>query len=142
MSTEDNKALMRRRHDEMNRHNAGACDTLLTDDYVEHNNMSPEPLNKAAARGLMASLFAAIPDMHRDIVEQIAEGDRMMERLRYTGTQEGEFRGIPATGRAMSFDAVTVTCLRDGKIVEIWALLDAMTMMQQRGVIPAPAGAG
>ena len=51
VSTGGNKARMRRRHDEMNRHNAGACDTLLTDDYVEHNNMSPEPLNKAAAGG-------------------------------------------------------------------------------------------
>jgi len=138
MSIEDNKALMRRWHDEMNRHNAGACDELLADDYVEHNNMSPQPLNKAAAKELLASLFVAIPDMHREIVEQVAEGDRVVERLRYTGTQRGEMMRIPATGRSASFETVMISRIKDGKIAEIYALLDSMSFMQQLGVIPGP----
>jgi steroid delta-isomerase-like uncharacterized protein len=136
MTTDDNKALLRRWHDEMNTHNAEICDQLLADDYSERNNMSPEPLEKAGAKALLQALFAAIPDMHREIVEQVAEGDRVVEWLRYSGTQQGEMFGIPATGRSATFDAVMISTVRDGKITRIDALLDSMSFMRQLGVIP------
>jgi steroid delta-isomerase-like uncharacterized protein len=140
MTAEDNKALMRRWHDEMNKHNADICDELLADTYTEHNNMVPQPLDKAGAKGLLSALFVAIPDMHRDVVEQVAEGDTVVERLRYSGTQKGEMMGIAATGRSATFDAVMVSRIRNGQIAEIWALLDSMSFMQQLGVIPSPGG--
>ena len=133
MTTDDNKALMRRWHDEMNKHSADACDEMLADDYREENNMAPAPLDKAGAKALLEALFSAVPDMHRDIVEQVAEGDAVFERLRYTGTQKGEMFGIPATGRRAEFDAVMRSRVKDGKIVEIWALLDSMSFMRQLG---------
>lgn len=138
MGTEENKRLLRRWHREMNAHNAEICDELLAEHYSERNNMAPGPLDKAGAKALLAALFVAIPDMHREIVEQVAEGDRVVERLRYTGTQHGEMFGIPATGRKASFDAVMISRVQDGQIVEIYALLDSMSFMQQLGVIPAP----
>jgi steroid delta-isomerase-like uncharacterized protein len=137
MGVEENKALLRRWHDEMNRHNASACDAFLADDYSEQNNMAPVPLDKGGAKALLEALFAAIPDMHRDVVEQIGEGDQVVERLRYSGTQKGEMFGIPATGRKAEFDAVMISRVRDGKIVEIRALLDALSFMRQLGVIPS-----
>lgn len=140
MDIEANKRLLRRWHDEMNAHNAAIGDELLADDYIERNNMSPQPLDKAGAKALLESLFAAIPDMHREIVEQIAEGDRVVERLRYSGTQTGEMFGIPPTRRAASFDAIMISRVRDGQITQIDALLDSMSFMQQLGVIPAPGG--
>src|SRR4051794_37101944 len=111
--SESNKALMRRWHDEMNRHNVAACDELLADDYIEHNSMAPGPLDKPSAKALMTALFASIPDMRREIIEQVEEGERVVERLRYTGTQDGEFLGIPATGRSAAFDAVMISTVRD-----------------------------
>jgi steroid delta-isomerase-like uncharacterized protein len=136
MGTEENKALLRRWHDEMNAHNPGACDAMLSDDYVEHNNMAPQALDRDGARALLAALFEAVPDMRREIVEQVAEGDRVVERLRYSGTQKGAMFGIPATGRHATFDAVMISRVRDGRIAEIWALLDALSFMRQLGVIP------
>jgi predicted ester cyclase len=116
MGIEENKVLMRRWHDEMNRHNAAVCDELLADGYSERNNMSPQPLDRVAAKALLESLFAAIPVMHREIIEQVAEGDTVVERLRYSGTQRGEMFGIPPTGRRAEFDAVMVSRIRDGRI--------------------------
>lgn len=139
MSNEANKALMRRWHDEMNTHNVAIADELLADDYVENNNMSPQPLDKAAAKQLLTMIFAAIPDAHREIVEQVAEGDCVVERLRYTGTQQGEFMGLPPSGKSAAFDAVMISRIRNGKIAEIWALLDTMAFMQQLGALPAPS---
>lgn len=138
MRLDENKELMRRWHGEMNKHNAGACEVFLADTYTETNNMTPGPLDKAGAKALLDALFVAIPDMHREIVEQTAEGDRVVERLRYSGTQQGEMFGIPATGKQATFDAVMTSRIEDGKIVEIWALLDSMSLMQQLGVVPRP----
>jgi steroid delta-isomerase-like uncharacterized protein len=140
MTTDDNKALLRRWHDEMNKHNAAVCDEMLGDDYQEHNNMMPGSLDKAGARQILEDLFAAIPDMKRDIVEQIAEGDRVVERLRYSGTHQGAMFGIPATGRSIAFDAVMISTVRNGRIIAIDALLDALSMMEQLGVVRMPQG--
>jgi steroid delta-isomerase-like uncharacterized protein len=135
VGSEENKALLRRWHAAMNAHDASICDELLADNYIEHNNMSPAPLDKPAARALLESLFAAIPDMHRDIVEQVAEGDVVVERLRYSGTQRGDMFGIPASGRHATFDAFMMSRVQDGEIVEIYALLDSLSFMQQLGAL-------
>ena len=84
---------------------------------------------------------SAFPDFRMEPHVIIAEGDLACVRSTTTGTHEGEFMGIPPTGKkieALGFDLVRV---RDGQAVEHWGLLDAMTMMQQLGAIPEQAPA-
>ena len=71
----------------------------------------------------------------------IAEGDRVVVRQTWTGTQRGEFMGMPATGKSVSWGVIDIVRLADGKAAEHWGQMDAMGLMMQLGAIPAPGGA-
>ncbi len=141
MGVEENKALMRRFHDELNKGNLTIVDEVFADDYVERNSFVPQPIDKAAAKGLLQTMYAAVPDMQRTIEQQVAEGDRVMDFITYRGTHLGNFVGIPPTGRAVTTTAMMISRIRDGRVVELWAVIDMMSVMQQIGAFPAPGGA-
>jgi predicted ester cyclase len=67
----------------------------------------------------------------------VAEGDKVAISVNVTGTYKGEFQGIPATGKQVSFTAMDILTIIEGKIVEEWATADMMGLMQQIGAIPA-----
>src|SRR5215218_8985313 len=79
----------------------------------------------------------AFPDLHRNIVDIVAEGDKVAVSVNVTGTYKGEFQGIPPTGKQVSFTAMDILTIIDGKITEEWATADMMGLMQQIGAIPA-----
>jgi predicted ester cyclase len=76
-------------------------------------------------------LTAAFPDLHAGIDDLIAEDDQVVARLTFTGTHQGEFRGIAPTGRAITFSAIRIYRLADGKIVGSWAVQDALGLISQ-----------
>lgn len=94
-----------------------------------------EPLADQLWAGCEAYL-AAFPDLHVVVGEAIAEGDRVAARLVWTGTHDGDLPGIPATGRAIAIDSVDLVRIRDGKIVELWNLVDRQRMMEQLSGTP------
>lgn len=69
------------------------------------------------------------------VLDSIADGDRVAMRFLVTGTHQGEFQGIPATGRSMAVQGMTILHFRDGKIAERWNQFDQMGLMQQLGVM-------
>ena len=71
------------------------------------------------------------------IDDQIAEGDRVVSRWTGTGTHQGEFMGVPATGNKVTVTGIGIDRIEGGKIVEHWEQFDAMGMMQQLGAIPS-----
>lgn len=83
------------------------------------------------AYSLHKTLTGAFPDLRIDIDDLIAEGDKVVARMTFHGTHRGPFRGIPATGRQVSFTAIRVYRLADGKIVESWANQDALGLLGQ-----------
>jgi len=83
---------------------------------------------------LADTLLPAIPDMRLDIEDVIAEGEKVLVRLTIRGTQRGELMGIPPTGRAIEVAVLDLFHIRDGKLVEHWALLDNLGMLRQLGV--------
>jgi steroid delta-isomerase-like uncharacterized protein len=86
--------------------------------------------------------LTAFPDLHVVVEDVVAEGDRVAARLVWTGTQDGDLPGLPASGRAMAVDSVDFAWIRDGKIVELWTLVDRIRMMEQlQGGTDASAGA-
>lgn len=78
----------------------------------------------------------AFPDVKVTIENQIAEGDFVMTRVIYKGTNKGTFQGIPASGKKIKVSAMTLQQIVNGKVVEEWDEFDALGMMKQIGAIP------
>jgi steroid delta-isomerase-like uncharacterized protein len=142
MSTDANKALYRRWFDEVvTGRNMAVADELLADDYVLHMPGMPGPLDREGHKQLLGAYHAAFPDWRETVDMVLAEGDLVVIRVTGSGTHEQAFQGIPPTHRRIQATGVGIGRIRTGKVVESWAEFDALGMMQQLGVIPAPAAA-
>ena len=142
MSTETNKAIIARMVEQV--WNEGRTDLVVeffAEDYVQHIAGQPAQAGYELVQQGAASSRAAYPDFQLSIDDQVAEGDRVAARWTMTGTHEGEFLGIPPTGKQVSHSGTTFYRLQNGRIAEVWFLADVMGLMQQLGVIPAPEGA-
>jgi predicted ester cyclase len=97
MLADERKAFVRRQIEELwNKGNLDAADECYTSDYVSHDPASPEEIRGPVGfKQNVAAVRAAFPDFHMQIVDQVAEGDRVVTRYVTTGTQEGELTGIP-----------------------------------------------
>ena len=101
----------------------------------------PAPKRYAAQKGSSKTLLrvrGAFPDFHVQIVDQVAEGERVVTRYVTTGTQEGELAGIPPTGKRVEVPGMGIDYFSGGKMAESWEYYDVMGMMVQLGVIPYP----
>jgi steroid delta-isomerase-like uncharacterized protein len=140
MSTEQNKALARQVVEEIfNRGNISLADKLLAPDFVEHEELPPGmPSDREGVKLLTTMLRSAFPDFKATIGDIVAEGDKVVIRQTWSGTQKGDFMDVPATGKRVSFGVIDILRIAEGKVVEHWGLMDSMTMMQQLGAIPVP----
>jgi steroid delta-isomerase-like uncharacterized protein len=138
MSTEQNKAIVRRVFDEIvSKGNLSVADELLAADYVNHD--FPTPMPGADGFKMVTTMFrAAFPDIVVKLADVLAEGDKVVTRGAFEGTHKGEFMGIPATGKRVSVKYLDVWRLENGKAKENWVQMDLLGLMQQLGVVPAP----
>ncbi len=142
MSGEENKALVRRFYEEIDKGNLEAMDELVAEDYMDH---SPPPFPGLAPgrEGLKQAFkffWEATPGYHK-IEDQIAERDKVVTRLTAYGVHEGDLPGIPKTGNKLEMTATVIHRIADGKLVEKWSNKDELGFLQQLGVIPTPEGA-
>jgi steroid delta-isomerase-like uncharacterized protein/deazaflavin-dependent oxidoreductase (nitroreductase family) len=135
LSTEDNKALVRRFYGE-GVHNPALFDELLAPTYVLHFPGSPPIAGIEQAKQLMAVYTSAFPDLQLSTEDMVAEGDKVAIRNTWRGTHHGTFQGLPPTGKDVTFTGTDFFRFVGGKIAEQWADLDALGMMQQLGGIP------
>ena len=142
MSTEDNKAVVRRFYETLNRADLAALDDVLAPNYVAYFAGIPTPIDRAAFTQVMGASLMAFPDLHHTVEDLVAEGDKVAPRLTLQGTQQGEFQGLPPTGRQVTFTGINLMRLEDGKIVEHWSNGNTLGMLQQLGAIPAPGQSG
>jgi predicted ester cyclase len=135
MSAEQNKAIVRQMVEEIfNRGNVSRLDEFVAPDFVEHEELPPG----MDAKQMTTLLRSAFPDFKATIEHLIAEGDKVVMSMSWTGTQKGEFMGIPPTGKRVSFGVIDIIRLAEGKFVEHWGIMDSMALMQQLGAVPAP----
>jgi len=80
----------------------------------------------------------AFPDVRFTVEDQIADGDLLANRFTVRGTHQGEFMGIPPTGKQATVSGIDMIRVRDGKVVEHWVQMDQMGLMQQLGLMPSP----
>ena len=135
--SEQNKAIMRQVYENLKAHNLDALVEVFAPNFVEHNTPPGQDPGVEGVKQQLSMLFAAFPDVQFTIEDLIAEGDKVVARGRLTGTHQGEFMGIPATGKPVSQTGTQIVRIAKGKVVESWLEVDNLGMMQQLGVIPA-----
>jgi len=118
--SEENKAFIRRVNDEIfNQGNLDLVYQVFSIDYVLHDiekeRWSPEHIKNFAS-----GLRAAFPDLHVIVEPLISEGDKVAWVRTHSGTHQGDFLGIPATGKKVSWKSCNISRIVDGKIVEEW----------------------
>jgi steroid delta-isomerase-like uncharacterized protein len=122
--------------------NAGDIDgfgDLLADDFIEHEETPGLEPTKEGVKTFFRMYRAAFPDLRMDVEDLVASGDKVVTRLRATGTNQGDFMGMPATGKSMDVQLIDIMRYgEDGLLREHWGVLDALGMMQQLGVVPMP----
>ncbi len=107
----------------------------IAPDFRRHDPGLPfEVVGPQGVKQLADALLPGIPDMTLPIEDVIAEGEKVLVRLRVQGTHGGELMGIPATGRRIDIAVLDLFQFRGGMLVEHWALLDNLGMLRQLGV--------
>ncbi|MFQ5796646.1 MAG: ester cyclase [Candidatus Bipolaricaulia bacterium] len=141
MSAEENKAIVRRLIEELNKGNL--LWEVWASDCVIHNGSPPPPLVSIQEfRQLVDELTRAFPDYHLVIEDLIAEEDKVVGLYTESGTMKGNFMGMEATGKQYTIPSIEIYRLANGKITEIWMARDIASTLQQLGVVPPPSEGG
>ena len=136
---EENKAIASKFFRMLELGDPSMADEIVAADYYNHD--APDPsISLEGFKQFVTSFKKAIPDARLNMEYQVAEGDKVVSRYTWNGTHQGEFYGVPATGRQASWTATATFRIADGKIHEAWLNWDQWGLMQQLGVIPAAGG--
>ena len=137
MSTEENKALLRRAWDDIyGRGRLDSIEEFVMDDVVAH-----EPDGDVRGvedfRRYLTAYLAAFPDTNATFDDVIAEGDKVVSRYTVRGTHEGATKEYgPPTGRQIVIEGITIYHFKDGKLAEMWDRYDNLAVLQQLGLMP------
>ena len=138
----DHIATMRRCYELINSGDIDGFGEFLADDFVEHEQTPGLAPTKDGVLEFFRLYKAAFPDLRFAPEDFIASGDKVVVRVRATGTNTGDFMGMPATGKTMDVQLIDIVRFGDdGLGREHWGVADVMTMMQQLGAIPEPTPA-
>jgi steroid delta-isomerase-like uncharacterized protein len=132
MSAEHNKALVRRYYEEMwNRWDFRLAHELVSEAVAFRGSLGVSVHGREGFKDYMRTVRRAFPDFNNGVEELIAEGDRVVARLTYTGTHQGEVFGIGATARRVNYAGVAIFRIAEGRIGEGWVLGDVHGLVRQ-----------
>ncbi len=136
---EKNAAVMKRFYEEVvNNGNLQLIDELVAAEFVDHEEFPGMVQGREGLKQFFTMFRAAFPDLHFQVNDLIAKGDKVWAYITIHGTHKGEFMGMAATDKKIAVKGFDIVRFADGKAVEHWGLTDSMTMMQQLGALPAP----
>ena len=119
-----------------NKRQIDAADRYLVDTLIEHNPNLPQGLD--GRKKFLANVFAGFSDYHGEIQEILAEGDKIVVRILWTGTQDGPFLGQPASGAKLRFATADFIRIENGKFAEHWDVVDSLPRAIALGLVPPP----
>jgi steroid delta-isomerase-like uncharacterized protein len=136
---EKNAAAMKRFYDEVvNKGNLKLIDDLVAAEFVDHEEFSGMKPGREGLKEFFTMFRAAFPDLHFQVTDMAAKGDKVWAYITIHGTHKGQFMDMAATGKKIEVKGFDIVRFVNGKAVEHWGLTDSMTMMQQLGAMPAP----
>jgi steroid delta-isomerase-like uncharacterized protein len=138
LSTEEKRNVLKRVSREVfGQGNMESADELISPDFVDHDPLPGMPANREGFKTVVQMFRSAFPDFEVDLVHTIVQGDKVVDHVASRGTHQGEFMGIPGTGKPISTSAIVISRLdEEGRIAERWQRFGAMQLLQQIGVVP------
>ena len=136
MSLEENKIITRRYQEIYNSNRLDELPEVVSENLLTPKIMPGMEPGLEGAKQVHAITLEGMPDWHVEIIDLIAEDDKVVARITMTGTHTGTFFGIPATGKRIVFTGIYVVRIEDGKIVEHWGEEDSVSLLTQLGVMP------
>ena len=136
-----NKETVRRFCDASNTGDAAliakTIDELVEPDALIRTPLPVQTKGRELVKEVFARLHQAYPDLHITIEDLIEEGDKVVSRNTVTGTHQGDYMGLPPTGKSVKYNEIFVFHFADGRLAESWGVVDVFSQMQQLGAIPA-----
>lgn len=135
------KATFTRLHDALNSGDAELISKTIDDvfdpDVRTSTSLPIDATGGHALKQVWATLLRAYPDLHITIEDLIAEGDKLVARNTVTGTHQGDYMGVPPTGKSVTYNEIFIVRFANGRIAETWGVVDVLSQMKQLGVISA-----
>ncbi len=142
MSTEENKAIVRRFFEEgPSKGNLSIADELLSPDFTMHVPLPASP-GIEGINEVITTCRAAFEHLNVTIEDMIAEDNNVVARFTARGIHTGNFMGLPATGKPITMTGIEIFRVKNGKIIELWGEVNLLGLMQQLGIIPSPENQG
>jgi steroid delta-isomerase-like uncharacterized protein len=136
MSVEENKAITHRLIEEfINKNNPAVADELFADDFVNHASSLGLTPDREGLKQMIAVFHQGFPDYHLTTEDTIGENDKVVERVRMTGTHTGEFMGIPPTNKKIDVDSISIVRIEAGKVKERWNVVNQQEFRRQLGLM-------
>ena len=135
----DTEALMRRFYDAFNARDLDALDELMAADVVDYNPIPDQPAGLAGVKTALEGFYASFSDIQIEIEQIRISGDYVTVRQIAHGTHDGDFLGIPATGKPVAIISHDIYRMEDGMMIEVWHVEDLLNTLFQIGAFP-PAG--
>jgi len=135
MSNAENKKIVRRYQEIYNSNDLEALGEVVSEDLLTPKIMPGIPSGMEGAKAAHRIMLAGFPDYQTVIDDLVAEGDKVVARITMSGTNTGNFMGIPPTGKHVSFTGIYIARIANGKIVEHWGEEDSISLLQQLGAL-------
>jgi len=136
---QNNATIVRRFADEViTQGQIDAAGQFVWEDVVEQVPFPGQGPGLEGLKDVLRGMRSAFPDLVFATEEQVSEGDKVASRFEWTGTHQGEFLGVPATGRQVRVWGIVIDRLVEGRIKETRLIMDVFGLMMQLGALPAP----
>ncbi len=138
MTTETQKLIERIPLEVLNNNKFELIDELYSPSYVEHTPQPGVPPTREGSKQTLIALKKAFPDLRYTIEDAIESGDKIVHRLKASGTMKADFAGMPATNKSATWTEIHIGQVVNGHVTEHWGLVDQLGMLVQLGVIQNP----
>jgi predicted ester cyclase len=118
----------------INKRQPDAADRFAAENLIEHN----ANIAQVGRKKFLAAVLAGFSDYHGEIQDILAEGDKIVVRTLWTGTQDGPFLGLPPSGRKLKFTTADFFRIENGKLAEHWDVVDSLPRAIALGLVPPP----
>ena len=129
--TEENKAVVRRWYAAIDSADLEALEAILSPDVIVHFPGEAGPIDRSEYMRINRRFFAGFSDYQTTVLDQIAEGDKVVTRASHTAVHSGEYEGVRPTGKRLGYSYIAIDRFEDGKVVEHWVEYDEAGLERQ-----------
>lgn len=131
---ERNKEFIRKYVETWNRGDLPALAEFWAPTMIHHTRSQAQSVEEV--KQVVAGFGTAFPDLHFELLDIVAEGDRVVTRMQARATNTGSYMGVPATGKQIDCGVFGIARVQDDKIVEHWGVTDELAIVAQLGLVP------